>query len=134
MIEVVSAAIVDRKAKRILLAQRAPTTSFEWCWCTPGGKVEENEPHRHAIGRELWEELGVTFRRDVERVVYTREVMVPKHVKVFCYAIDADDIMGKYACCDGTAGLAWFDRAELMQVRLTPADAAEREALVKLLE
>lgn len=134
MIEVVSAAIVDRKAKRMLLAQRAPTTSFAWCWCTPGGKVEEKEPHRHAISRELLEELGVTFRCDVEHVVYTREVMTQQHFKVICYIIDSEDIEGTYACHDGTVGLAWFNRDELMQARLAPADAAEREVLANLLE
>ncbi len=44
---------------RVLLAQRKRGAHLEGAWELPGGKVEPGEDPRHALRRELLEELGI---------------------------------------------------------------------------
>jgi 8-oxo-dGTP pyrophosphatase MutT (NUDIX family) len=136
---VVSAAIVDLvdpRRPRLLLAQRDPSTSYPWCWCTPGGKVEKRETRRGALVRELLEELGVEMDGDLGRLVYTHSITstrTGKLVEVVCYVVLATQIMQKPSPKDGTVGVGWFDHEALRKAELTPADEANREALIWLL-
>jgi 8-oxo-dGTP pyrophosphatase MutT (NUDIX family) len=144
---VVSAAIVDlvdaglgsdvfTMRPRLLLAQRAPSTSYPWRWCTPGGKVEDGESLRDALARELLEELGVEMSGDLGRLVYTHSITstrTGKLVEVVCYVVLATQIMQKPSPKDGTVGVGWFDFETLRKTDLTPADEANREALIDLL-
>lgn len=137
MITVVSAAIVDVAAKRLLLSQRSGRTSYPFCWCTPGGKVDEHETHWGALSRELHEELGIdvsTF--DIAHVVYRYELpstRTGQMVEVVCYVVSSTAIVGEYACRDGTIGVGWFDVATLERLPLAAADDANRNALTELL-
>lgn len=140
---VVSAAIVDRKARRILLAQRAPTTSYPYFWCSPGGKVDPGESHRDALARELCEEIDVGLAGDLGTVLYEREVKSTRcidcatgegaTVRVICYVVFVEQLRGKPSPNDGTIGLDWCDVGEVTAKRLTPADNAEIDKIVKLL-
>jgi 8-oxo-dGTP pyrophosphatase MutT (NUDIX family) len=129
---VVSAAIVDRKSRRILLAQRAgDAPTYPWFWCTPGGKVKMTpdayESHRDALARELREEITVDLVGDPVDLLYRREIRSQRSgemVSVF---------RGKPSPRDATCGLAWFDCGEVTTLRLTPADNAEIDRTVKLL-
>ncbi len=57
-VNVVSALII--RDRRILLQQRSPSRDYPFQWECPGGKVEpSDESHRHAIARELEEEVGL---------------------------------------------------------------------------
>lgn len=53
MIYVVSAAIICifDDAPKILLTQRSGCVKFPWAWCTPGGKVKQDESFEDALVR-----------------------------------------------------------------------------------
>ena len=52
-------AIIE-KGRRFLAARRAPGRSHAGLWEFPGGKVRTGESEKHALCREIMEELGVT--------------------------------------------------------------------------
>jgi len=58
--EIVVAAI--RKNGRYLLGKRPPGGLLGGLWEFPGGKVKAGETHRHALKREVREELGIVVR------------------------------------------------------------------------
>jgi mutator protein MutT len=53
------AAVIENEG-RFLLALRQHGKSLAGHWEFPGGKVEANEKPRHALSRELLEELAAT--------------------------------------------------------------------------
>jgi 8-oxo-dGTP diphosphatase len=55
---VVAAVLFDRGG-RVLIAQRPTGKALAGRWEFPGGKVAEGESERHALIRELREELGI---------------------------------------------------------------------------
>jgi 8-oxo-dGTP diphosphatase len=55
----VSAAVIV-SGGRVLLTQRPSGTHLAGAWEFPGGKVEPGEDPRHALQRELLEEIGVS--------------------------------------------------------------------------
>jgi 8-oxo-dGTP diphosphatase len=59
----VAVAVLRRPDGRVLLAQRLPGTPFPGYWEFPGGKLEPGESARHALVRELREELGIETLR-----------------------------------------------------------------------
>ena len=59
----VSAAVLLRPDGRVLLAQRPEGKPYAGYWEFPGGKLEPGETPRHALDRELVEELGIEVRR-----------------------------------------------------------------------
>ncbi|MGC2048142.1 MAG: Nudix family hydrolase [Gallionella sp.] len=56
----VAAAVLQREDGSFLLAQRPPDKIWAGYWEFPGGKIESGETPRHALVRELGEELGIT--------------------------------------------------------------------------
>ncbi|HEX5364721.1 MAG TPA: Nudix family hydrolase [Gallionella sp.] len=55
----VAAAVLQKPDGSFLLAQRPPGKIWAGYWEFPGGKVEPGETTRHALVRELREELGI---------------------------------------------------------------------------
>lgn len=58
MMKRVVAALIVREGK-ILVCQRTKHQTMPLKWEFPGGKIEEGEQPRHALRRELEEELGI---------------------------------------------------------------------------
>jgi 8-oxo-dGTP diphosphatase len=65
----VAAAVIVGPDGRVLLAQRPPGKAYAGYWEFPGGKLEAGETPRHALDRELREELGLTVRHAVPWLV-----------------------------------------------------------------
>jgi len=59
----VAAAVLLRPDGQVLLAQRPAGKPYAGYWEFPGGKLEPGETPRHALDRELDEELGIIVRR-----------------------------------------------------------------------
>ena len=55
----VSAAVIERPDGAFLMARRPEGKAYAGWWEFPGGKVESGETPRHALDRELAEELGI---------------------------------------------------------------------------
>ena len=60
-IEVAAGILIDKK-NQILLAQRSKDKPFPLQWEFPGGKLFKNETSRHALKRELKEELDIIIQ------------------------------------------------------------------------
>jgi 8-oxo-dGTP diphosphatase len=111
----VAAAVILRPDGRVLLAQRPPGKAYAGYWEFPGGKLEPGEAPRHALERELAEELGIRVRRAapwlVQRFVYPHA-----HVELHFFRVFEWD--GEPVGHDGQA-FAWqvpdaFDVAPLL--------------------
>lgn len=133
---VVSAAIIDSEAKCILLAKRsADAPSYPNLWCTPGGKVQD-ETQLEALRRELDEEV-LSWIRDLEyvgEVVYRhniRSTQTGQMVTVVCYRVPVEAFEGTFGPGDKTSEVRWFSASELKDLQMTPADDANREALIR---
>lgn len=59
----VAAAVIERPDGAFLMASRPDGKAYAGWWEFPGGKVEPGESPRHALDRELKEELGIAVRR-----------------------------------------------------------------------
>ena len=135
-IQVVTAAIVNGRDKRLFMQRRSGTTRYPWHWGTPGGKVETNEPKFMALCREMREEHGVALRDEVLDVsvkVYEHEG--PSDHIVRCYLVPHHLVIGTYRAAGETvAGFDWVTAEELERLTpLTPADEANREKLIVLI-
>ena len=68
-----------------LMIRRAEGVAKPGCWCFPGGHVERGETPRQAVGRELYEELGIhvrpTQRLGSLRVLDSRHILVAWRVE-----------------------------------------------------
>jgi len=114
----VAAAVILRGNGDVLLAQRPTGKAYAGYWEFPGGKLEPGETPRHALDRELREELGLEVTHaapwfmqrydyphaDVElnffRVfAWTGEPVHPTHQCAFACSPDV------WPCC-GTSSLA----------------------------
>lgn len=139
MVTVVSAAIVNEKGKRLLLAQRSLNTSYGGLWCTPGGKVEKGETNHDALAHELREEIGFAGCLSPIPVVYSHKMKSTRtgeDVLVVCYRVEWPRKSVPLTIGDKTIGLGWFDVAGLYALyaarRLTPADEANIDTLAAL--
>jgi 8-oxo-dGTP diphosphatase len=128
---VVSAAVLLEQGK-VLLTQRKAGTHLAGAWEFPGGKVEPGEDPRHALVRELNEELGietsveaiidVTFHRYAETAV----------LLLFYLVVRRRDSPDPRAL--DTAGFRWARADELDESAFPPADVAILQKVRVLLE
>ena len=111
----VAAAVIVRGDGSVLLAQRPSGKPYAGYWEFPGGKLEPGESPRHALDRELAEELGLTVRRAAPWIV--QEFVYPHaHVELNFFRVFGYD--GEPVGHDGQA-FAWqrpgaFDVAPLL--------------------
>ena len=122
----VAAAVILRPDGQVLLAQRPPGKAYAGYWEFPGGKLEPRETPRHALERELREELGLTVRRAapwlVQRYRYPHAHVELNFFRVFEW--DGDPVGH-----DGQA-FAWQRPGKFDVGPLLPANAFVLRALM----
>jgi 8-oxo-dGTP diphosphatase len=122
----VAAAVVVRPDGRVLLAQRPPGKPYAGYWEFPGGKLEPGETPRHALARELREELGIDVIRASPWL--TQEFVYPHaHVELNFFRVFAwrGDPVGH----DGQA-FAWQTPGAFEVAPLLPANTRVLAALL----
>jgi 8-oxo-dGTP diphosphatase len=128
MLQVVSAVIIEDG--RILLTQRAPGKAFEWCWETPGGKVDPGESDDEALMRELKEELGV--EAEIQEIFFAATFVPPRVKEPFEIVLYRVRIKGVPKPLDAI-GIGWFRAHDVKHLKLMPSGEDARSELVKLL-
>ena len=58
-LDVVAGIVFNSQRSEVLLALRKPDQHQGNRWEFPGGKIDDGESYRDALGRELYEELGI---------------------------------------------------------------------------
>lgn len=137
MIEVVSAVIVERSTRRVLLTQRPRGKDYAWLWECPGGKVDLGESHAEALRRELLEEVGVDAQSIAQRPIWSGEFKTEKltrpdraEITLFMYAVRLD---GRLAPTPREGqGLGWFTVAEMVGLSLAPGNQRALSAILDL--
>jgi 8-oxo-dGTP diphosphatase len=121
----VAAAVLIRGDGQVLLAQRPAGKPYAGYWEFPGGKLEPGETPRHALDRELHEELGITVRRASPWL--TQEFIYPHaHVELNFFRVFAWD--GELASRDGQE-LEWQRPGRYAVAPLLPANTLILAAL-----
>jgi 8-oxo-dGTP diphosphatase len=121
----VAAAVLIRHDGQVLLAQRPPGKPYAGYWEFPGGKLEAGETPRHALDRELHEELGIVVRRASPWLV--QEFVYPHaHVELNFFRVLAWD--GALASHDGQA-FEWQTPGRYSVAPLLPANTLILAAL-----
>lgn len=120
----VAAAVILRDGK-VLLAQRPPGKVYAGYWEFPGGKLEAGETPRHALDRELLEELGIVVRRATPWLVRRYEYE-HAHVELHFQRVLAFD--GAPVGHDGQA-FEWQMPGQFTVAPLLPANAPILAAL-----
>jgi len=107
----VAVAVIQNKAKQILISQRADHVHQAGLWEFPGGKLEAGENTPQALTRELYEELGIS-------VISAEPFLQIKHqydeLVVFLDVYWVDDFKGEAQGMEGQP-IQWIDQAELVK-------------------
>ena len=116
-LHVAVAAIFDRQG-RVLLARRPEHVHQGGLWEFPGGKLEPGEDVRHALARELWEELYI--RPAAARPL----IRIPYRYPDRCVLLDVWRVDGYSGRLCGREGqpLAWVQPSELARYPLPAAN------------
>jgi len=122
----VAAAVILRPDGQVLLAQRPPGKAYAGYWEFPGGKLEPGETPRHALDRELAEELGLGVRRAAPWLVQ-RYQYPHAHVELHFFRVFAWD--GEPVGHDGQA-FAWQRPGKFDVAPLLPANTLVLRALM----
>jgi 8-oxo-dGTP diphosphatase len=109
---------VSSSATRVLLTRRN-IEPFKGKWCLPGGHIDQNEPAKEAIVREVKEETGLDF--DAQFLGYFDEI-IPKHNIHAVVIVFKGHGSGKVdAFVDEVADISWFsvDEAQSLSLAFT---------------
>ena len=116
------AAAVVIEAGRVLLTQRKAGTHLAGAWEFPGGKVRAGEDPRHALVRELREELGIeTVVDEVMDVTFHR--YPERSVLLLFYGARRTPSSNEPEALD-VAAFRWAKSHELVEASFPPADVA----------
>jgi 8-oxo-dGTP diphosphatase len=125
MIVRVAAAVLLQPNGQVLLAQRPEGKPYAGYWEFPGGKLEAGETPRHALDRELHEELGIVVRRASPWLV--QEFVYPHaHVELHFFRVFEWD--GELVSRDGQA-FEWQYPGRYTVAPLLPANTRILAAL-----
>jgi 8-oxo-dGTP diphosphatase len=107
---------------RVLLTQRKAGTHLAGAWEFPGGKVHPGEDPRHALVRELDEELGIeTSVGDIVEVTFHR--YPERAVLLLFYEVARTPRSAEPRALD-VAAFRWAHGSELDEAAFPPADVA----------
>ncbi len=121
----VAAAVIERSDGAFLMASRPPGKPYAGWWEFPGGKVEAGESARHALERELREELGIEVE---EAVPWLNRAFDYPHAAVMLHFFRVTRWLGEPQPHEGQT-LAWT-RAEAPDVApILPANGPILKAL-----
>lgn len=117
----VVAAVIEHDG-RYLITQRNATAVLPLLWEFPGGKVEPDEDPKHAVARELREELGIDVEvGDILEVTFHR--YPEKSVLLLFYEATLHPLSPEPRPID-VADLVWAGPSELRDEAFPPADVA----------
>lgn len=114
---VVAAILLDSRG-RVLVAKRHPRAHQGGLWEFPGGKVEDGEPPRDALVRELREEIGI------ESTEMTPFMRVPHQYTQRFVLLDFWHVTQWSGEALGREGqeIAWRRLGSLLPTQFPPAD------------
>lgn len=121
----VAAAVLQRADGSFLLAQRPAGKIWAGYWEFPGGKVEPGETARHALVRELHEELGIAV---VTAYPWLTRVFTYPHATVRLNFFRVTEWGGELHPHEGQQ-FSWQHPAEVMVSPLLPANEPILRAL-----
>jgi 8-oxo-dGTP diphosphatase len=117
---VAAAVVIERE--RVLLTQRKAGTHLAGAWEFPGGKVRAGEDPRHALVRELREELGIeAVVGEVTEVTFHR--YPERSVLLLFYETHRAPLSPEPRALD-VADFRWARVEELDEAAFPPADVA----------
>jgi 8-oxo-dGTP diphosphatase len=109
---------------RVLLTQRKPGSHLAGAWEFPGGKVEEGEDPRAALGRELREELGIeVFAGEIVDATFHRYEDANKAVLLLFFEATRAKGSPDPRALD-VAAIRWAGKDDLDPALFPPADVA----------
>jgi 8-oxo-dGTP diphosphatase len=121
----VAAAIIERPDGVFLMARRPAGKAYAGWWEFPGGKVEAGESARHALDRELHEELGIEV---VTAFPWLNRAYVYPHAHVMLHFFRVTEWRGEPQPREGQE-LAWTNARAPDVEPILPANGPILEAL-----
>ncbi|MDD3529886.1 MAG: Nudix family hydrolase [Gallionellaceae bacterium] len=115
----VAAAVIERPDGTFLMASRPAGKVYAGWWEFPGGKVEAGETARHALDRELHEELGITVRTAYP---WLNRAFDYEHARVMLRFFRVTAWDGEPHPHEGQGGLAWSHAAHPDVEPILPAN------------
>ncbi len=100
----VAAAVIERPDGAFLMASRPEGKVYAGWWEFPGGKVEPGESARHALDRELHEELGIVVG---QAYPWINRAFDYAHARVMLRFFRVTEWQGEPHPHEGQGGLAW---------------------------
>jgi 8-oxo-dGTP diphosphatase len=122
----VAAAVIERPDGTFLMASRPEGKVYAGWWEFPGGKVEPGESARHALDRELREELGIDV---VQAYPWINRAYDYEHARVMLRFFRVTEWQGEPHPHEGQGGLAWTHAAHPEVEPILPANGPILRAL-----
>jgi 8-oxo-dGTP diphosphatase len=123
---VVTAAVIEDKEGRVLIAKRKHSSHLGSKWEFPGGKVEKGEKLPACLSRDISEEMGVKISEP--RPFFMVDHRYPTFDIRLC-ALKASIICGDLRPTDHEEA-RWVKTGQLSTMDLAPADVGIAEAVV----
>ena len=124
----VAAAVIRGADERILIARRPQDKHQGGLWEFPGGKVEEGEPVKTTLARELLEELNVAVEI-AEPLLVTEYDYGDKHVKLDVWVVRA--FSGQPQGREGQV-IRWYPINEIGTLQFPAANAPIVKAVLAM--
>ena len=106
---------MEDSANKVLLTRRN-IEPFKGQWCLPGGHIDQNEPARDAIIREVKEETGLNF--DAQFFGYFDEIISENNIHAVVIVFEGPGIGTLKAQEDEVTAIGWFSIAEARSLPL----------------